>query len=313
MGNARMDDEIARFVLAFDFGGTKIAIATATLDGELLHRTNLDTALCGDGKNVLQQAILAGQELVLKTAAPTRGSLVGVGVATMGITLKDRVLMAPNVPGWAELCMEEAFQNAFPGVAVQIDNDVKAAALAELKKGALQGVDFGLFVNLGTGIALAYTLDGKVLQGAHGASGEIAYNMLSKFEPSGARDDTAPLEEFAGGRSIGERASRHFGEKMSAGDLFRKAQTDDKAKSFVEETLQEIAFHLTNVMIAWDPSVVVFGGGLMGAGDLILPYLSGYTERFVPFPPELKLAHFRRDAGLYGAIELAFLGWRRQS
>ncbi|KYP80262.1 ROK family protein [Ferroacidibacillus organovorans] len=313
MTHARVDDEFAPFVLAFDFGGTKIAIATATRDGEMLQRTDLSTVAYGDGKTALHQAILAGQALVRTTTTQTRGTLVCVGVATMGITLKDRVLMAPNVPGWAELRMEDSFQSAFPGIAIQIDNDVKAAALAELKKGALQDVDVGLFVNLGTGIALAYTLEGKVLQGAHGASGEIAYNLLTKFERAGARDNVAPLEEFAGGRSIGERASLHFGEKMSAGDLFRKAQFDMGAKRWVEETLQEIAFHLTNVMIAWDPGVVAFGGGLMGAGDLILPYLSGYSERFVPFPPQLKMAHFRRDAGLYGAIELALLGWRKHS
>jgi glucokinase len=298
------------FVLAFDFGGTKMAIATASLDKHILARTEISTVACRDGHTALTKAICAGVNLVEQTQKGTGGCLVGIGVSTMGITRDDRVDMAPNVPGWADLRIKASMREYFPNVPILIDNDVKAAALAELRSGGLRGTDAGLYVNLGTGIAVAFTLKEKVIRGYNGAAGEIAYNMRHAHEEQGVRQDVAPLEEFAGGRAIGERATRHFGRAMTAADVFDLARTDDVARQFVDETLREIAFQLTNLIIAWDPEKVVFGGGLMGAADIILPVFEDYVQRFVPFPPVLALAHYRRDSGLYGAMELALCGLR---
>jgi glucokinase len=293
------------FLLAFDFGGTKMAIAIATPDGEIIERDELSTTEFDDGATALQQAILAGQLLVKQAKLKLGGELVGVGVATMGITLPDRVEMSPNVPGWEDLKIGSSMQNAFPGTPIHIDNDVKAAALAEVRRGALRGKDYGIFVNMGTGISIALTLGDRVLQGHNGASGEIAYLMRTRNEPLGIRDGVAPFEEHSGGKAIGERASGHFGVTLTAKDLFARAETDESVKQFIEETLDEIAFHLTNVIITWDPEIVVFGGGMAAGNEMFLPYIQRKVERFVPFPPVLVLAHFDRDAGLYGAIELA--------
>lgn len=293
------------FVLAFDFGGTKMAIATATSQSDIIHRIEISTVECRDGKTALSKAIEAGQELVRKTRVAIGGELVSIGAATMGITRPDKVDMAPNVPGWAELHIEQSMSQAFPGIPIQIDNDVKVAALAEVNRGALKDINVGMYLNLGTGIAITYTFNGKVLHGYHGASGEIAYCLRSKNELCGVREEVAPLEELVGGKSIGILASQYFGVDMTAGDLFGRARTDSKYMAFVEEILQELAFHLTNVIIAWDPETVVFGGGLTRASDIIIPYITKYVEKFVPYPPKLKLAHFLRDAGLYGAVELA--------
>lgn len=297
--------EIHDFVLAYDFGGTKIAIATAAADRSILFRDEISTIDCRNGKNALREAILAGQKLVNQTKSFYGGKLNRIGIATMGITRSDRVDMAPNVTGWSELRIEQTFCDAFLGISMRIDNDVKAAALAEVRQGALKDVDVGLYVNLGTGIAIAYILGGQVLHGRHGASGEIAYFMRSKNEERGIRDEVAPLEEWVGGKAIGEHASRHFGTTMTARELFQRARTDDLYRDYAESILQELAFHITNILIAWDPESVVFGGGLIGASDLIFSYLQGYVQKFVPFPPRMELAHFKRDAGLYGAIELA--------
>lgn len=293
------------FVLAFDFGGTKMAIATASLKGDILMRCDLSTSECRTGDVALARAISAGKMLVENTCRQTNGRLIGVGVSTMGITREDRVDMAPNVPGWSGLRIPSAMRETFPGVPILIENDVKAAALAELRSGALRGTSSGLYVNLGTGIAVALTLRDQVVRGAHGAAGEIAYNLRHVREKRGARDEVAPFEEFAGGRAIGERASRRFGQQMTAADVFAMAHVNGDARAFIEETILEISFQLTNIVIAWDPEKVVFGGGLTGAADDILPVVEDAFARFVPFPPEVALAHYRRDSGLHGAIELA--------
>jgi glucokinase len=299
------------FVLAFDFGGTKMAIATATENREIIVREEISTVACGDGETALRMALAAGQRLAGQTRGMLGGgggdaaALVGVGVATMGITLEDRVAMSPNVPGWENLQIGRSMREAFPGVPIRIDNDVKAAALAEVRRGALKDKGYGIYVNMGTGLSVALTLEGRVLQGRNGASGEIGYFMRSKEERFGIREGVAPFEEHCGGKAIGERASEFFGESLSTKDLYARAVEDGVAGRFIEETLDEIAFHLTNLMISWDPEIVVFGGGIVAGSDVFLPYIRERVERFVPFPPELALARFEGDAALYGAIELA--------
>jgi glucokinase len=169
-------------------------------------------------------------------------------------------------------------------------------------------VDVGIYLNLGTGIATALVAYGRIVRGAHGAAGEIAYNLRQIHEEVGVRQNRAPLEEFVGGGAIGERASLQFGEPSTAAEIFHRARSDPEARAFVEATLTEIAFHVTNLAIALDPERIVVGGGLMRSKDMILPGLATHLKRFVPFPPMLLEAHFSRDAGLMGAIALAFPG-----
>jgi glucokinase len=292
------------FVLAFDIGGTKIAIATASEDRTILERVEFSTINCGDGPAVLNQAILFGQGLVQKTKEKGGGRLVGVGVATIGITTSNGVELAPNIPEWENLKIESTFTEAFPGVLVRIENDVKAAALAELRRGALKNKDFGIYVNFGTGVSLAYTFGDRVLKGHNGASGEIAYFLRDKNEHEGFLDGVAPFEEFAGGKAIGKRASEQLGVNMTTKELFQRAEVNDSAKEFIEEVLKEIAFHLTNVIISWDPETVVFGGGFATGNDLVIRTIEKRVKQFVPYPPDLVVAQFDKEAGLYGAIEL---------
>jgi glucokinase len=305
LNHTQTQQHLKAFILAFDIGGTKMAVATATENREILERVEISTVDSGDGATALNRVLLAGQELVRRTKETVGGELVCVGVATIGITLPNGVAMSPNIPGWESLQIERSMNKAFPSVPIRIDNDVKAAALAELRGGALKDKDFGIYVNFGTGTSIAYTFEGRVLQGHNGASGEIAYFLRNKDERYGIREGIAPFEEFCGGKAIGLRASEYFGEAMTTKELFLRATVDERARTFIDETLQEIAFHLTNVIISWDPEIVVFGGGIVSGDHLILPYIKEKIAQFVPFPPELVLAHFERDAALYGAIELA--------
>jgi glucokinase len=293
------------FVLGIDLGGTKMALGTADTSGKLLQQQVLPTLAEQGADQAITRTIDAGRQLIERTMAEHGGQLGGVGVANMGITLEDRVLMAPNVPGWDRLALPSLMRQAFSIEKVCIENDVKAAATAELRWGALVGVDVGIYLNLGTGIATALIAHGRVSRGAHGAAGEIAYNLRQLHEELGVRHDRAPLEEFVGGRAIGERASLQFGEPLSAATIFQKAQSDPVARAFVEVTLTEIAFHVTNLAIALDPERIAVGGGLMHSKELILPHLTMQLERFVPFPPTLLEARFSGDAGLMGAVALA--------
>jgi len=295
---------VSDVVLAFDFGGTKMAIATAACSGQILQRTELPTRGAEGAEQALARAVTAGTSLLRETAGD--GAVPrGVGVSTMGITLEDHVLMAPNVVGWERQAIPSLMRRAFGTDAVRVDNDVKAAARAELRWGELAGVETGLYLNVGTGFAAVLIVDGKVVSGAHGAAGEIGYNLRGLHQDEGASAGRVPLEEFVGGGAIAARAGRRFGTGTTPAELFGSVGIHPGARAFVEEILTEIAFHLTNLTIALDPSRIVVGGGLMRSQDIILPRLRDHMQRFVPFPPDVVAGRFLLDGGLMGGVALA--------
>jgi glucokinase len=281
------------FVLALDFGGTKLDVATATLDGEILLSQRLDTDATAGAEQAVERAVAAGRGLTRTTASQLGGSLKAVGAASPGIVLEDRILLAPNVPGWEDLALAARLRDGLDIADVVTQTDVKAATRAEATWGALVDADPGIFINLGTGLAAGILVDGHVLSGANQAAGEIGYALRSAAEPH-------PLEEHAGGRAIGERGGG------SAAEVFERARSgDDEARRLVDNALDELAVHVANLAIAIDPARIAVGGGLMHHADLVLPALQQRVQHAVPFPPPVVSARFVHDAALRGAIALA--------
>jgi predicted NBD/HSP70 family sugar kinase len=294
------------FVVAIDFGGTKIAIATAEMSGSILKQTRLDTNASHGAQQVLERTTVAAHALIERTVSEVGGQCVAVGVATPGVVHDNGVLLSPNIPGWEQVSLRQAIRASLHIPTVVVENDVKAAAMAEVLWGALQWADPGVYLSLGTGIASAIVIGGRVVTGAHGASGEIGYNLRSVLDISGAAHGRAPLEEAIGGRFIGERGSILLGESLSAEDVF--AHSDIRARFLMDETLAELATHVANLAILIDPARIAVGGGLMSSGDVILRALAFRLGFAVPFPPEIVPARFLNDASLHGAIALALTG-----
>lgn len=292
-------------ILGIDFGGTKVAIATADSQGTIFEKSSILTFSERGAEQAVARALNEAHKLLQETMKRHPEDLTDVGVATMGITLEDRVLLSPNVLGWETLKLPSLLRQAFPDCRIHIENDVKSAAWAEILWGALDQESPGIFLNLGTGIALALTLGGQVLRGAHGASGEVAYCPRFGQTQEGIRHGHAPLEEYVGGGPIKSHSAEWVGETMSAGDLFRRAITDPKARAVVEPIIETIAIHLAQWVIAFDPARVVVGGGLVNVREVIFPVLNRVLHEFVPFPPELLPARFHREAGLHGALAIA--------
>jgi glucokinase len=290
------------YVLAVDFGGTKATVAAVDAAGARLAEVRLPM-LADRGA---EQAVTRALDTAAGVVAALPGALRAAGVASPGVVLEDRILLAPNVPGWTELRLGERFSAAL-GVPTVCATDVKAATLAEARWGNLRGVHSGMHLNLGTGIAVGVLAFGRVLTGAHGAAGEIGYNLRSPGGQLGPHDGHAPLEQVVGGGAIGTRG-RAVGGTGDAVSVFRLAESEPAARAFLDETLDELAVHVANAAILLDPSRITVGGGLIRSADLIMPVLDRMLKRAVPFPPELMLAHFAQDGPLTGAAALAWEG-----
>jgi predicted NBD/HSP70 family sugar kinase len=290
------------FVLGIDFGGTKVALATASGDGSVQRSARLATNAADGAEQVLRRTLECARGLVADTAA-TGGKCLAVGAVSPGIVEADRVLLAPNVPGWHGLSLPAALRDGLSTDRLALGNDVKAAALAESRWGSLRGADPALLVLLGTGVAAGIVVGGDVVAGAHGAAGEFGYNLRGPQDVVAGDGHAAPLEEAVGGRGIGERGARLLGAPVSAADVFRSS--DVRARALVDEALDELAVHVANLAIALDPARVAVGGGLMAQAEPVLAALGRRLAAAVPFPPELATATFVHDGPLRGAIALA--------
>jgi glucokinase len=289
-------------VLGLDFGGTKIAVAVGDLSGRRLGVTTVDSVAEAGADAAMARGLTAARDL-LADVAPDQ-ELAGVGAATLGIPYDDRVELAPTFPGWGALPFGQLVRDAFPGIPVRLGTDVKAAAAAELRWGALAGCDPGIYLNLGTGLATAIAAGGTVISGAHGASGEIGYNLRSAADVWIDAEGRTILEHVVSGQALETTGSARLGQPVTAAEVFAMAQTQSDAAVLTDEFNRELAMHLVNLAVAIDPARIVVGGGLVGAWDRIAPQLRRALDAAVPFPPELTVARFPADAPLVGALAL---------
>jgi glucokinase len=286
------------FVLAIDFGGTKIAVGCATLGGDLLVQRRLSTSAARGATQAVGRALAAGRALSRDLVDRYDGQLIGVGLVSPGVVLADQILLAPNVPGWERLSLRQLAAEQFPGIPVATCNDARAAAVAELRWGHLQGIRSGLYVNVGTGVSAAVVIDGRVLAGSHQAAGEIGY---ARADP--AADGPGYLELLLGGRWLARRASLAAGRRLSVADAL--STSEPVIREVVDKAIDTLGHHLANFSILLDPERIVMGGGLMNAAERILPRLRHWLLEVVPFPPELMAGAFVTDAALRGAAAIA--------
>jgi glucokinase len=284
-------------VLGVDFGGSKVAVGIADPSAQRLGALTITVRPDDTAQRTFDRGVAAAHEL-LAEVAPGR-ALAAVGACTFGIPRMDGIDLAPNIAGWEHLAFGDRLRLAFPGAEIRMATDVKAAALAEAAQGALAGCDPGLYVNLGTGLAVAIVVDGVVVTGRHGAAGEIGYNLRHPLDPASA----LRLEQVVSGKALAASATQLVDGDVAA--LFERARIDPRAAQTCAGFVAELAFHLVNVTIAVDPERVVVGGGMVRAWERLHPPLAAALAASVPFPPELTIAAYPFDAPLVGVLALA--------
>jgi glucokinase len=288
-------------VLALDFGGSKIAAAVADLQGVRLGTATI-AARGHEGAGTTFARSLHAARALLADAAPER-ELVAVGACTFGIPFEDRVELAPTIAGWGALPFGRLLRESF-GVPIRYATDVKAAAMAEVRWGALAGCDPAVYLNLGTGLAAAIVANGQVVTGRHGAAGEIAYNVRAPADVALALGQRPLLEDLVSGKALAYEASRLLGRPATAEDVL--AATDESQLAEIRNRfLDDLCFHVANLAIAIDPERIAVGGGMIRSWEALEAPLRRALERACPFPPELVLAKFPHDAPLIGAVALA--------
>ncbi|HTR32973.1 MAG TPA: ROK family protein [Gaiellaceae bacterium] len=274
-------------VLGIDFGGTKIAAAVADRDGGRLREATVPTEPARGARWNLERGLDAARGLV------EGDPLLAVCACTFGIPGADGVFLAPAIDGWEQLALGREVAEAFPGAVVRVATDVKAAAEAELRHGALAGYDPAIYLNLGTGLAAAIVVGGRVVAGANGAAGEIGYSLRGA--------DRGRLEDVVSGAAL----ARATGGELTAAEVFSGSVTDVRLARLVSAFMDELELSLVNLAVALDPERIVIGGGMTRSWERIEGPLRRSLAEHVPFEPELVLGEFPTDAALVGALALA--------
>jgi len=324
-------------LLGIDFGGTKIATAVCDLAGNKLAAAVVDSLAERGARASFDHGVATAMSLVAAHAAGA--AIAAVGVATFGIPFEDRVELAPAIDGWERFALGSELRTAFPGAAIRMATDTKAAAYAEARWGALAGRDPAIYLNLGTGLAAAIVTGGRVLSGSQGAAGEIGYSLRQPGDVGRADGLRIPLEDMVSGQALRRRASllranspgvgadsagpdsagadsagpdsagpdsaSPDGRLLSAAEVFAAAVSDRDLDDLISDFVDELAFHVVNLAIAVNPARIAVGGGITRSWDRIRPRLDEALLSGVPYPPELVLAHFPQEAPLLGAVALA--------
>ena len=295
-------------VLGLDFGGTKIAGAVCDMTGFRLGSMTIDTRAADGAQTSLERGLLAARSL-LDTSAGGR-PLAAVGACTIGIPSENGISLAPTIPGWGALLLDRELRRVFEGAEIRLATDVKAAAQAEAEWGALVGCDPGIYLNLGTGLAVAIVANGAVVAGSHGAAGEIGYNLRHLTDVGQLLDDRLPLEGAVSGMALTRAALDVFPTADSAAAVFERSAHNPRVAKLVTDFIAELSYHLVNLAIAVDPARIVVGGGMVRSWDQLYGGLREALDAAVPFPPDLVRADFPFDAPLMGALALGIAAAR---
>ncbi|GHI33671.1 sugar kinase [Streptomyces daghestanicus] len=233
------------------------------------------------------------------------------GVAVPGIVddARGTAVYAANL-GWRDVPLRALLSERLGGVPVALGHDVRTGGLAEGRIGAGRGADRFLFVPLGTGIAGAIGIDGRVEGGAHGFAGEIGHVVVRPDGvpcPCGQR---GCLERYASASAVGEAWAAASGDPAAgAADCAGAVAAGDPAAVRVwREAVDALAAGLVTALTLLDPRTLIIGGGLAEAGETLFTPLREAVARRITFQtqPSIVPAALGDTAGCLGAGLLAW-------
>lgn len=288
--------------IGVDIGGTKVVAAEVHSDDSLGATARRATPGRRVAVSLVEDAIT---EAVLEVAAGR--PIAGVGLAAAGFVDRsgERVMFAPHLP-WVDDPVRARLEDRW-GCPVAMDNDANCAALAELTGGAAVGVDQALLVTLGTGIGGAVILGGRLLRGANGMAGEFGHMQVKPGGRACECGRTGCWEQYCSGNALVRRLEK---QQLTGPAITEAALAGDPAACrALEKTGRWLGVGVANLVAAFDPALVVVGGGVSAAGDLLLDAaraalassLVGAGHRVVP---PIVRARFGPEAGVVGAAHL---------
>jgi len=212
---------------------------------------------------------------------------------------------SPNLTGAIELDLRTQLEKEM-GHEIDVENDATCAAHAEWQFGAGRGATDMWMVTLGTGIGGGFVSGSKLQRGSHGFAGEIGHMVVESQGILCKCGQRGCWERYASGSGLATIAGGERGEEVIA----RAAGGDKQAIEYLNTFGRWVAVGLVNLTNITDPNVIVIGGGLAEAADLVMPHIKTWFKQLLYAPdnrahPELRVAQLGEHAGAIGAALLS--------
>jgi len=314
-------------VIAFDLGGTKLAAALFSDDGEIIHSqtTALEKRKGSEvGKLILQQV-----NSILAKANDENITVQALGICVPGIAYaKNGKVWAPNIPGWDNYPLMEELQNgiADKNVSIKIDSDRSCYILGEVWKGNAKGCNDAIFISVGTGIGAGILINGEVLRGSGDIAGAIGWLGLSKpfedkfiscgcFEYNASGEGIAKVANELGEDNVYTQSILLMNntDTLTAHSVFDAFDKGDRlAVAVIQNAIEHWGMAVANLVSILNPEKIIFGGGVFGPALRFLNDI--YTEARKWAQPisiqqvKIEGSALGTNAGLYGAGYLALKG-----
>lgn len=305
-----------RYGFGVDLGGTTVKIAYFDENGTLLTKWEIPTRTEQQGENILPDIAQSVLDFIRRENAQ---NIIGIGIGVPGPVSSDGVVNRCVNLGWGvfNVAQELTRLTGLPAVA---GNDATVAALGECWKGSGKGCKNMLFATLGTGVGGGLIVGGHVLHGAYGAGGEIGHMILDPREPELSNcGKHGTVEQYCSATGIVRLAKKALSETdcpsslrsesaLTCKAVFDAAKAGDSlANQVLEQVYACLGLFLANVACVVNPEVIVLGGGVSKAGQMLLdgvrPHFAANVFHACSHV-RFAIAELGNDAGAYGAFKL---------
>ena len=307
-----------KYGFGVDVGGTTVKMGFFETDGRLIDKWEITTDTADNGKAVLPD-IAKAIDNKLAQEGISKSDVEGVGIGVPGPVRGDGVVNGCVNLGWGVINVAEEL-GRLTGLTVKVGNDANVAALGEMWQGGARGSKDVIMVTLGTGVGGGIIVDGHVVAGFNGAGGEIGHVTVNndEIEPCNC-GQYGCLEQYASATGIvrmakrklaktgDETSLRNFAE-LTAKDIFDEAKNGDSvALGLVDELGEILGSALSNIACVTNPEVIVIGGGVSKAGQILLDTIGKHFKETYFHDcrdTRFELASLGNDAGIYGSMQL---------
>ena len=301
-------------IIALDIGGTHMRAAVFPKDGtKILNHKRIRTY--ADGETSLGRLISLIQEV-----KPRDETIDAIGIAVPGIIdpQKGIILTAPNLPEWVGVPIPQLITKEI-GAPTFLGNDANLAALGEWRYGAGRGHHDLLYLTVSTGIGGGVISNDQLLVGAHGLAAELGHITILLNGPMCGCGHRGHLEALASGTAIAAFIAQQLAEGCQsslsgtpdAKAISQAAKSGDKlAKKAFQRAGYYLGLGVANYLMVFNPSIVIFGGGVSNVGNLLFKPMQETLEKSVLSERYLQdlvitTAELGDNTGLYGALALA--------
>ncbi len=313
----------AGFVVGVDLGATHILILITDLSGEIVASDEIVFSVSAGPEAGLQKIVQSVRHC-LAQADLEMEKVLGVGIGVPGPLeyAQGRVVAPPIMPGWHGVALRDRLEQDF-GIPVYVDNDANLGALGEHWRGVGNGYSNLAYIKVGTGIGCGLLLGGSLYRGEIGSAGEIGHVTIDENGPPCKCGSYGCLESMAGGPAIALRAQQSIRagqatslssiqplEALTARDVALAARAGDTlARQLFAEAGRHIGVALASLANLLNPGLIIVGGGVAQAGDLLLdPIRETVKLRALPSvaqSTQIVQSALGRDATALGAVRLA--------